>query len=259
MTKKILFYSYAPREYPFILRNIKQKPLEYAKHEIVDCGIMDLVKEPFQHSKEKLEKWELLELKNGWKVVPDCPHMQKEFGTESKIDNIEYSKELMKKLYNPSELSHLPVIQGYYHDPNSFREYAYWFLENYSMPKKIGIGTVCKASNRTAIAETCKIARSIFPKASIHLFGLRRQHLSSVYKYIDSYDSMSWTWARDGSGSCKNKKERIEFFNWYMETMPNYMINSKNTQKINNFFKRNIIEEILHDLKGENNYDHKIY
>ena len=53
------FYSYPPVEcgWPWVLRNIKQKPQLDCVHEIVDIGIYDLLKPPYRHSVEKLEKW----------------------------------------------------------------------------------------------------------------------------------------------------------------------------------------------------------
>ena len=89
------FYSYPPTEcgWPWVLRNIKQKPQPNAVHEVVDIGIYDLLKPPHQHSKDKLEKWMELETR-GWKVVPDCPDLQGEFGRVVHFDNDIYPWEL---------------------------------------------------------------------------------------------------------------------------------------------------------------------
>ena len=239
----IKFYTYAPVEYPWILRNIKQKPLDFASHEIVDCGIDDLKKDPHKHSFEKIQKWKNLKI-NGWKVVPDCPHIAKEFGIDTDIDNVEYSKELILELYNPEDKTQLPVIQGYYHEPESFRKYGQWFLKQYPIPKKIGIGTICKAGNARSVEETTKIARSLFPNTFIHIFGLRRQHLKLVYKYIDSYDSTAWTKSREsGKSSCRNKKERIQYFEDYINTMPGYYYYKKNKEqkKLDQYWKNSLI------------------
>jgi hypothetical protein len=70
------FYTYPPVEceWPWILRNIKQKAIPNT-HEIVDIGIYDLLNPPYRHSNDKLQKLDKLETK-GWKVVPDCPDLK---------------------------------------------------------------------------------------------------------------------------------------------------------------------------------------
>lgn len=73
------FYANPPREceWPWVLRNIKEKSQPQAKHEIIDIGIYDLMDPPHRHTREKLQKWENLE-PAGWKVVPDCPDLHGE-------------------------------------------------------------------------------------------------------------------------------------------------------------------------------------
>lgn len=217
------FYTYSPIPYPWSLRNIKQKSQSWQKHEIVDIGIYDLLKPPYRHSEEKLKKWNLLETE-GWKVVPDCPDIQREFNIIiDDLDNIEYSKELLRNYYDQEDPSHIPVIQGYYHDVKSFRDYILWLKREFDLIYKIAIGTVCKASNSKVVGQVARLARTGFPKAHIHAFGLKLNHLPLVSKYIDSYDSMSWTFPRGrGRPSAKNKAQKIEYFKEYLRTMPKY-------------------------------------
>jgi len=215
------FYTYAPIEYPFILRNIKQKPKKWFLHEIVDIGIYDLLKPPHQHSEKKLLKWKNHSRDRSWKVVPDCPDIDGEYNIRSKIDNIEYSKELMEKYYIPGNPEHLPVIQGNYDNPGTFKKYGEWVLKNYPMPQKIAVGTCCKASDSKAVKEIFLIARGLFPKSKIHAFGLKMNHYSLVSDLIDSWDSMSWTFPRGkGQASAKNKKERETYFVNYLQSIP---------------------------------------
>lgn len=215
------FYTYPPIEYPFILRNIKQKPKSWFLHEIVDIGIYDLLKPPHQHSKSKLEKWFKISGQNTLKVVPDCPDLDNEYNIRTKIDNVEYSKELLEKYYNPSRFDLLPVIQGKYDNPGSFENYAKWFLKQYPIPRMIAIGTCCKASDSKAVKEIMYIARKLFPDSWIHAFGLKMNHYSLVSDVIDSWDSMSWTFPRGrGKASAKNKKERESYFVDYLQSIP---------------------------------------
>lgn len=218
---KVRFYTYAPIEYPFILRNIKQKPLDWFLHEIVDIGIYDLLKEPYQHSEKKLKKWKNL-VTPGWKVVPDCPDIDKEFKIKSGIDNVKYSKELLLEYYDPKDESQLPVIQGNYDNPFSFRKYCVWFISQFEEPKKIGLGTICKSGDKQAVKETGQIARKYFPNSWIHIFGLKMNHYPVVAENINSWDSMSWTFPRGVSGRKSAGKivERQQYFAEYIEAIP---------------------------------------
>jgi len=212
------FYTYPPTEckWQWILRNIKQKPIP-CTHEIVDIGIYDLLKPPYQHSKEKLEKWKSLQTK-GWKVVPDCPDLQGEFNQEINFDNVEYSWELLTKLYNPKDITHLPVVQSHYQQIKSFKDYIKRFKEKYGVVDKVAIGSICKADDHDVGIKMLKIARREFPESWIHAFGLRFQQFKRAYDLIDSYDSTSWTFPRDsGRSSCRNKEERIEYFFDYVQ------------------------------------------
>ncbi len=207
------FYTYPPVEceWPWILRNIKQKSMP-CRHEIVDIGIYDLFKHPFAHSNEKLKKWELLRT-GGWKVVPDCPDIEGEFDVEWGGDNLEYSWELLCEYYIPSNQSHMPVLQSYYENIKSFQGYIKRFKKKYGVVDKVAVGSISKVNDHDLGVKMLKIARREFPKTWIHAFGLRFHQFKRVYSLIDSYDSTSWTFPRtSGRSSCKNKVERIEFF-----------------------------------------------
>lgn len=228
------FYSYPPLEcgWPWVLRNIKQKPQRDAVHEIVDIGIYDLLKPPYQHSQEKLDKWEALKT-DGWKVVPDCPDLQGEFQTEIDFDNVGYSWELLTTYYDPEDQSHLPVLQSHYQDIQSFKDYIRNFKKEYGVVDKVAIGSICKADDHDLAVGMLKIARREFPTAWIHAFGLRFQQLKRGYKYIDSFDSTSWTFPRtSGRGSCRNKEERIQYFHDYIKRLEDVNIHLHEAQGV---------------------------
>lgn len=214
----VFFYAYPPKKvrYPYILRNINQKKF-LCKHEIVDIGIFDLVKKKQPHNQKKINKWKHLN-PNGWKVVPDCPDLQREFNIKVDWDNVEYSKELLLKLFNPEDKTHLPVIQTHYADLNSITEYCKWFIKEFSSEQeKIGIGTICRLNNKMIATKAMKIVRQYFPQSFIHVFGLRLGHLYGVKNIINSFDSSAWTFPRNSGHSCKTQKERIEYFNNYLK------------------------------------------
>lgn len=220
------FYSYPPVEceHPWILRNMKQKSMDCI-HEIVDIGIYDLLKsDDHLHSNEKLKAWSTLKT-DGWKVVPDCPDLQGEFNQSIDFDNIEYSKELILKYFNPSDDSHLPVIQSHYEDLKSFRGYIRWFKDNYGEHDKIAVGSICKADNGRIAVRMLKITRREFPNSWIHAFGLKFKHFIRVRQVINSFDSTGWT--RDigesGKPSARNKLERVHYFNKYINRLNEVM------------------------------------
>jgi len=182
---------------------------------------MDLVKsEDHRHSREKLSTWKNLQINswNGWKVVPDCPDLHKEFNMDMSFDSVEYSKELVLEYFNEHDYTQLPVIQCYYNNPQSVKDYCHWFkreFPNYST--KFGIGTLCRSNNKALTLEACHIVRKEFPKAWIHGFGLRLNYVPELVSIINSFDSSAWTFPRGrGRGSAKNKSQRLEFFLDYL-------------------------------------------
>lgn len=220
------FYTYPPVEckHPWILRKIGNKELP-CQHEIVDIGIYDLLNsEGHKHSKEKLKMWEQLKT-GGWKVVPDCPDLEGEFGEEVDFDNVKYSQFLLEKYFNPHNNSHLPVIQSHYEKLNSFKEYIRYFKDNYGEHHMIAVGSICKSDNNRIAVKMLKIARREFPNSWIHAFGLRFKQFIKTRQLINSFDSTGWTRdiSESGKSSACNKAERIEYFNKYINRLNEVM------------------------------------
>jgi hypothetical protein len=243
------FYTYPPSgcEYDFVLRNIKQKEVP-CKHEIIDIGIYDLLKPPFQHSEEKLGEWEKLDPK-GWKVVPDCPDLLGEFGQHVNYSNTEYSWELLERYYDPNNPQHLPVIQSEFQNINSLNEYIVKFKDEYGVPNKIAIGSVCKIKNHKIGNKIVRILKNEFPDTWIHVFGMHFTQFKMTYNLIDSFDSTSWTFPRaKGRGSSKNLGEKRRFFQNYLDRINEITTfsysQSKEYQKRHNMKKHFTIEEI---------------
>lgn len=116
----------------------------------------------------------------------------------------------------------MPVLQSRYLDKLSFLESAQKLRELIGDYPQIAIGTVCKCRNLDFIEYCCKVARRFFPHSWIHAFGLTLSALPKVKQYINSFDSMAWTFPRERGGhSCKNKKERIQYFNAYIAKVQN--------------------------------------
>jgi hypothetical protein len=196
------------------MRNIKQKPRE-CEHEIVDIGIYDLLKQEGEHTRKRLRDWERLET-TGWKVVPDCPDILGEFGVNSNIDNVEYSFELLEKYYNPENKHHLPVIQSKFADFNSFQKSVKRFTNDFGIPNKIAIGSICKLKKVNLIVEMIEEIFFNMPNTWIHVFGMNLNALMRVKYRINSFDSTSWGFSREPNmGMARNKDEkRIYFINY---------------------------------------------
>lgn len=209
------FYTYAPEvtKWPWSLRNIKQKPRPDTWHEIVDIAIYDLLKsESHKHDNDKLKAWKNLELK-GWKVVPDCPDLNGEFGLNVDFDNVEYTKELQHDLYDPEDPHQLPVIQSNYGSLKSLISYCNWFKKEFGSPSKLAVGSVCKMDSKHISQKLLREVRRQFPSSWIHAFGLRMGHIKGVLGVIDSFDSTSWTFPRTGGRpTCKNKAMCLDYF-----------------------------------------------
>ena len=199
----------------FILINIS------LDNEIVDIGVNELLKYPYKYSKTTLQKYKKLKTK-GYKVVPDYPDIFKEHGINNlQIDNVLQSKILMKKYFNPKDKTQMPVIQGYYNKPKSFIDFAEWFLDNYTIDKNtyIGIGTLCKNSDKHNLLQTLKNIKEYFPKNKLHAFGLSIRYLTEIFPYIHSFDTTAWTFPRQsGNPSAKNKKMRIQYFKDFIKS-----------------------------------------
>jgi len=79
------------------------------------------------------------------------------------------------------------------------------------------VGTVCKTNDLGFIEYCYQIARRFFPHSWIHAFGLTLSALPKVSRYINSWDSMAWTFPRKPGHSCKNSRERVRYFIEYLE------------------------------------------
>lgn len=212
-------YTYPPSgvRWRYILRKMND-PVRDCEHEIIDCGVYQLLNPPYRYTDEFLDMWRGLE-PNGWKVVPDFPDIHGEFGGDKVIDNVEESWRLLVELYDPDDESHLPVIQSRYHDIHSHRDYLKRFQREYGDVERVAVGTAPKARYRMFVEKALMEVREAFPDAWVHALGLNGRYLWAAAKYVDSFDTMSWTYPRGrGRGSARSKNERIKFFYEYIDS-----------------------------------------
>lgn len=100
------------------------------------------------------------------------------------------------------------------------------------MPDKIGLGTVCKQSVRKVLFKTVNIVRNNFPGAHIHAFGLSIRHVGAMRHVLNSFDSTAWTFPRGRGHSCKNKEERIKYFNNFLEVLKMKSVSYVNLENV---------------------------
>jgi len=213
-------------DYPYLLVNFfNRNKLRYYKfeHAILDSGVNRIF---FNWHKDDYPRWilnridfvakQFSEIYKGrlWVTIPDYPDDYYpgyvKNNIERTIANIEYFLKI-------KGVEWLPVIQSRYQDVFSFFESCEKVRDIIGNFPRVAIGTVCKSRKLSFITNCCKIARKFFPESHIHAFGLTLKALPKVKDYLDSWDSLAWTFPRKhGLASCKNKKERTEFFHAYL-------------------------------------------
>ena len=222
------FYTLPPDvyvDYPWILVNFfnRQKLRSFRfKHAILDSGVNRIF---LNWRKDDYPSWvlkriefvakQLSEIYKGrlWVTIPDYPD---DYYPGYVKDNVNRTLKNIERFLAIEGVEWLPVIQSRFQDVFSFFESCEKQKSLIGDFPRVAIGTVCKSRKLGFIVNCCKIARRYFPNSHIHAFGLTLEVLPKVKDYIDSWDSMAWTFSRKGKVSCKNLKERIAFFNAYI-------------------------------------------
>lgn len=220
-------------KWPYIMANFNNSwhlAKRKYEHGILDCGI-----EIFQHVSEYpkgyLRKYaaRALQLSKArgidkvWAVIPDyCDDLSPGLtgdNVERTLGNIEY----FLTEYNTHQVNWVPALQAKLHDRLSFTRSVSGLQKLWSSPPRIAIGTVCKSRNLKFIEWCMRYARSHFPKAWIHAFGLTLSALPRVVGLLDSWDSAAWTWPRrplsEGFRQASTKAEKVQYFHNYIEAI----------------------------------------
>lgn len=215
-------------DYPYLLVNFfNRKKLASLcfKHAILDSGVTriffnwrkkDYPKHILQQIRHVAERYSQIYTEKIWVTIPDYPD---DYYPGYVENNVERTIENIVSFIDIDGVRWLPVIQSRYLDIFSFYESCEKVREiigkNYP---RVAIGTVCKTKNIKFIVNCCKIAREYFPNSHIHAFGLTLSALPKVVNYINSWDSLAWTFPRKhGMPSCKNMEERRKYFMEYIE------------------------------------------
>jgi len=227
------FYTLPPNgvQYPFLLthlRNAKQLTRRRFEHAIVDSGVMIFVNANCkEYPRAFLDQYawrchQLNEILHGkaYFVIADYPddYNPGQFG-----DNVSKTIENIKRFLPEDGVEWMPVIQARFLDYLNFFDSCQRTQDVIGKDyPRVGLGTVCKCENTPYIEYCCRVARQFFPRSWIHAFGVTLRALPKIKDVIDSYDSMAWTKPRRGNmglPSCRNKAERIKYFDAYLRRL----------------------------------------
>ena len=211
-------------QYPYIMLHMKQRRQLLRirfDHAIVDSGVMIFVRknvDDYPHWFLKIYDFRAKQLSEiygdrVWVTIPDYPddYNPGQFG-----DNVSKTLENIKDFISIKDVNWLPVLQSRYMNRFSFLEACEKTKEIIGDYPRVAIGTVCKC-NKVSFIEYCsKVARKIFPKSWLHAFGLTLRALPLVKDYLDSFDSMAWTYPRTSGHSAKNTTELQQYFQAYL-------------------------------------------
>ena len=239
---KLRFYTLPPADisWPYLLVNPGNYKILFKrrfKHAILDCGVEYFTRNPKakDYPNKFLEEWrfrarQLTEIFGDkiWITIPDYPDdlNRGQFG-----DNVSKTLRNIEEFISIDGVNWLISIQSKFLNRLSFLECANSIRKLVGSYPLIAIGTVCKTNKLDFIYYCCQAARKLFPKSNIHAFGLTLTALPKVKALINSWDSLAWTFTRgrrvDSEGRkmarAINKKERIRFFNNYLNRIKNVL------------------------------------
>ncbi len=241
-----IFYTLPPKPYPYILINANnpsvglsciRKYRKNIKSVIIDCGI-----EIFRDIKVKdypknwvnrlirLYYYVKSTLPENVEVFVTCPdycddYYPKSLWINDEITNIERTVQNVINYTGKYNVNWLISIQGWYKKPNSvlrciklYREYG--IIKEFNF---FAVGNLCVESNKKIIYQTISLVRKELRNKRLHIFGLKLNVFPLVKHLIDSFDSMAWTRPVSrklcANWSCKNKEERIRFFETWLNRL----------------------------------------
>lgn len=254
--KKPFFYANAPIEnYPYVLYPYKEHKKIYNKKytsAIIDLGVYTYLVNSKDHTYPKELVDNLFKLSE--KQIPntlicncDYPPINFEHNIEMNYNNIE--KTLENWTFFSKSKGFRKVIFSLQFSTISNIDQAIKEISLY--PAKIneeeityiGIGGLCRLMNsfkeKHFVYNILKKVREKYPKSFIHIWGLSLWHLKPLFLFANSFDNSKWTRPISKNlpnHSCKNKEERILFFNEYIKRISQEKTNFYSNQKLSTYF-----------------------
>lgn len=217
------FYTMPPKgvDWPYLLcnpRNVGELSRRLFRGAIFDAGVEYFHKNPSARDYPPFFLHGVVAVasrlpSNCWVTIPDYPddYHPGQGSIEKTVANIKVCLKI-------KGVAWLPVVQSRNLDLLSLYEGLDATKKVIGNYPRVALGTVCKTNKKRYIVESCKAIRDWFPKSHIHAFGLTLTALPAINKIIDSWDSMAWTFPRGKGGhSCKNQRERVNYFHQYIE------------------------------------------
>ena len=228
--------------WPWILINANnpRSGLSYIKKykEIIEFVIIDSGVERFRNPKNKdyppgwierlVDLYSRVKRIVGEKVLVNAPDVPADYPSNDIRDNIEKTiNHVVEAISNYRNVRWLIPVQGRYTQPKSFIKciMVYDALGITKLFRYFSIGNLCTTKRVKIIIESINIVRSLLPTKYLHYFGLYLRALPHVKNKINSFDSVRYTFPtseikRKGKNwSCKNKKEREEYFISYFRSV----------------------------------------
>ena len=227
--------------WPWILINAHRPRLSYIKKykEIIELVLIDSGVEMF-----KVKPW-LKDYPDDWvhhlaglyfqvksivgdKVLVNAPDVPCDYPNNPIEDNIEKTIDnVIEALREYKNIRWLIPVQGKYMQPKSFIKtiLIYDALGITKLYRYFSIGNLCTTKRTKIIIESINIVRNLLSTKYLHYFGLYLRALPYVKNKINSFDSVRYTFPtseikRKGKNwSCKNKKEREEYFISYFRSV----------------------------------------
>jgi len=231
---RVKFFTTPPRPYPYVLVNVRRPKLTYvkfAREVIIDSGV-EIFRDPSVKDYPKghvdrlvelyLKVRELVGNRPIYVTVPDYPDDYHPRGLWISEDYTNIERTVDNVLRYTDRYKWVPwliPIQGWNRRPESVLRCIELYREHGIIDRfdYFAVGNLCVEPDIEIIYRTCKLVRKELKDKKLHLFGLKLPALKYVHHLIDSFDSMAWTRPVDSKGhSCKNTKERIEYFEMWL-------------------------------------------
>jgi len=219
--ENVIFNIWYLKKYPYDIRKCY-----YAKRVLLDAGICPLFERQNkgEYPKSFLNNYHHYALKIArkirnnnpniesiWVVIPDYP-ADLEFPIPNNVERTIENWTKFKDKDTKGLFEWMPSLQAKRKDIESFKfsikKFKEIFGEDYPI---VAIGSVCKWKDVKLIEKYCKIARKELPKQWIHAFGPTVKSLPYIWRYINSFDSITTIF------HVKNSKGSIDVWKRYIK------------------------------------------
>jgi len=237
--ENVIFNIWHLRKYPYDIRKCY-----YAKRVLLDAGICPLFERQNkgEYPKNFLDNYHYYalqfarkirennpNLESIWVVIPDYPADLPNNLLSNNVEKTVKNWLRFKDIDTKGLFEWMPSLQAKRKDFESFKfsieKFKEIFGEDYPI---VAIGSVCKWKDVRLIEAYCKIAREELPNQWIHAFGPTVKALPYIWRYINSFDSITTIFhVRNSKGAMDvwkryvKKFERLEYYGSLLRVLRN--------------------------------------